>query len=190
MVLAESVEEEDGTYRRVYPAGDLASHIVGYASDQYGTAGIEQSYNQTLKGERNFASWTDVLKSLAGSGVDGNDVTLTINSTIQQAAQDALAGNVGACVVLDPETGAVLAMASSPTYDASQFGELLQAAAEGNAEDDSAMLNRATLALYAPGIHLQDGVAGHRFGGRRGHPRHRLRRPGHHGHRQRPGHEL
>ena len=168
VVLAESVPTDDGTYERVYPAGDLAAHIVGYASDQYGTAGIEQSFNDTLKGERNFATWTDVLKSLAGSGVDGNDVTLTINSTIQQAAQDALVGNVGACVVLDPNTGAVLAMASSPTYDASQFAELLQAAAEGNAADDSAMLNRATLALYAPGstfkmvslaTALQDGVA-------------------------------
>ena len=50
---------------RVYPAGDLASHVVGYASTQYGTSGIEAAYNDTLKGQQNFASWTDVVE-LAG----------------------------------------------------------------------------------------------------------------------------
>ena len=92
VVLARSVKEEDGTYEREYPAGDLASHVVGYSSPQFGNSGIEKAYNDTLKGEENFASWTDVLNSFAGIGTAGNDVTLTLNSKIQQAAQDALAG--------------------------------------------------------------------------------------------------
>ncbi len=62
-----------------------------------------------------------MLNSLAGVGTAGNDVTLTLNSKIQQAAQDALAGYAGACVVMDPETGAILGMASAPTYDAADF---------------------------------------------------------------------
>lgn len=150
-VLAQSVPQEDGSYERVYPAGDLASHVVGYASTRFGTSGIESSYNDTLKGQENFATWTDMLNSLAGSGTTGNDVTLTLNSTIQQAAQDALAGEKGACVVMDPETGAVLALASSPTYDAGDIESLLEQAGSSTDNDDSSLVNRATSALYAPG---------------------------------------
>ena len=124
---------------------------MGYASSRFGTSGIEASYNDTLKGERNFATFTDVLNYMAGASSPGNDVTLTINSKIQQAAQDALVGRVGACVVLDPNTGAVLALASAPTYNAADFESMLEAANSGNAEDDSILLNRATQALYAPG---------------------------------------
>lgn len=152
-VLAQSARTEDGTYEREYPAGDLAAHVVGYASERYGTAGIEATYNDTLKGERNFASWADVIDSLAGVKSAGNDVTLTLNSKIQQAAQKALEGYSGACVVLDPETGAVLALASSPTYDAADIEELIaQAAEEGPDSLSSAELyNRATQAVYPPG---------------------------------------
>ena len=151
VVLAQSVKQEDGTYKRVYPAGDLASHVVGYASSRFGSAGIERAYNDTLKGQENFASWTDVLDSLAGTGTTGNDVALTLNSTIQQAAQDAIAGQKGACVVMDPETGAILGMASAPTYDAADIESLLEQAGSNSNGGDSSLVNRATAALYAPG---------------------------------------
>lgn len=146
VVLAQSVLQEDGTYEREYPAGTLASHVVGYASEKYGTSGIEASQNDALKGQSNYASWIDVLNSYTGSGVAGNDVKLTINSTIQQAAQDALEGYSGACVAIDPKTGAVLALASSPTYDAADVESILSSGSES-----SALYNRATQALYSPG---------------------------------------
>ena len=149
VVLAQSIERPDGTYERVYPAGTLAAHIVGYASEKYGTSGIESTYNDTLKGERNYASWTDVLNSTTGNNAAGNDVRLTVNSTIQKAAQDALQGFSGACVVIDPKTGAVLALASSPTYNAADIETLLQNS--GQSSDSSALYNRATQALYPPG---------------------------------------
>ncbi|WP_251213352.1 FtsW/RodA/SpoVE family cell cycle protein [Adlercreutzia murintestinalis] len=147
VVLAQSVEQPDGTYERVYPAGTLAAHVVGYYSGTYGTAGIEAECNDTLKGSENYASWTDVMNSLAGIAQPGNDVTLTLNSKIQQAAQDALAGERGACVVMDPQTGAVFALASSPTYDAADVENVIANSSEGSSE----LLNRATQALYAPG---------------------------------------
>ncbi len=145
VVLAQSVLQEDGTYSREYPAGTLAAHLVGYASTTYGTTGIEASCNDTLSGKENYASWSDVINTFTGKTTAGNDVKLTINSTIQKAAQDALSGYSGACVVMDPETGAVLALASSPTYNAADYETVLQ-----NAES-SAMFNRATQALYSPG---------------------------------------
>ena len=169
VVLAESQQTEDGSYERVYPAGDLASHLVGYYSTQYGTSGIEASENETLKGQQNYASWTDVINAAAGINTPGNDVRLTINSTIQQAAQDALEGETGAAVVMDPSTGAVLAMASSPTYSAGDVEALLEQAAASDGSDDAGQLvNRATQGLYAPGstfkivslaTALQNGIA-------------------------------
>ena len=152
-VLAQSTQNEDGTYSRVYPAGNLASHVVGYASTQYGTSGIEAAYNDALKGQQNFASWTDAVNYLAGVSTPGNDVVLTLNTTVQQAAQDALSGETGACVVMDPETGAVLGMASSPTYDAANVEDVIKQAAAGGSgsESSSELYNRATQALYAPG---------------------------------------
>lgn len=169
VVLAESQQTEDGSYERVYPAGDLASHVVGYYSTQYGTSGIEASENETLKGQQNYASWTDVINAAAGINTPGNDVRLTINSTIQQAAQDALEGETGAAVVMDPSTGAVLAMASSPTYNAGDVEALLEQAAASDGSDDAGQLvNRAIQGLYAPGstfkivslaTALQNGIA-------------------------------
>lgn len=146
VVLAQSVLQDDGTYKRVYPSGTLAAHVVGYASEAYGTAGIESSYNDTLKGQRNYASWVDVVNAATDAGTPGNDVKLTINSTIQQAAEQALDGFNGACVVIDPETGAVLALASSPSYNASDIESILS-----SGSDSSALYNRATQALYSPG---------------------------------------
>ncbi len=167
-ILVESVQQEDGSYERVYPAGDLATHVVGYYSMQYGTSGIEASMNDSLRGTENYASWTDAITSLAGVTQPGNDVTLTLNSKVQKAAQDAIAGYKGACVVIDPTTGAVLGMASSPTYDAANVGAVMEASSSAGSAGSSELLNRATQALYAPGstfkivsltAALEDGVA-------------------------------
>ena len=147
VTLAKSILQSDGTYQRVYPAGTLAAHVVGYASQTYGTSGIEASCNDTLKGESNYASWVDVINNATNAGSAGNDVKLTINSNIQKAAESALEGFNGACVVMDPETGAVLAMASSPTYDASDVESILSS----GSSNSSALYNRATQALYSPG---------------------------------------
>ena len=146
---------------------DKTARVVKLSARITSAAGIEAAENDTLKGQQNFASWTDVLNSLAGIGAPGNDVTLTLNSKIQQAAQDALSGYAGACVVMDPETGAVLGMASSPTYDAADFAAEIEKA-NANPDGESTLLNRAIQTLYAPGstfkivtlaTALEDGVA-------------------------------
>lgn len=148
-VLAQSVPAGDGSYEREYPAGDLASQVVGYYSTKYGTSGIEASCNDTLTGDQNYATWIDALNAQAGITQPGNDVVLTLDSTVQRAAQDALEGYTGACVVIDPKSGAVLAMASAPTYDADDFDSVLEAAAQD--PSITSLLNRATQSQYAPG---------------------------------------
>ena len=153
IVLARSELQEDGTYKRVYPAGNLATHVVGYYSSRYGTSGIESSWNNTLKGEENLATLTDLVNKMAGKTESGNDVKLTLNSSVQQAAQDAISGYKGSCVVLDPTTGAVLALASSPTYNAENAESVLEqaAASTGTSNNSSELINRATSSLSGPG---------------------------------------
>lgn len=150
LTLAESVQQADGTYARSYPNGNLAAHVVGYYSQQYGTMGIENTQNDTLTGSKDYSSWQNALNSLAGISEPGNSVQLTIDSRIQRAAEQALAGRVGAIVALDPRNGAVLAWASAPTFDNTNIQAAIEAAnASGGA--DTSMYDRATLALYTPG---------------------------------------
>ncbi len=147
VVLAQSEQQEDGSYTRVYPEGDLAAHAVGYTSSQYGSAGVESKMSSTLVGEDNFETFADALRAAAGEQTSGNDVRLTLNSKIQRTAQEQLAGKKGAVVVLDTKTGAVLAEASAPTYDIGDVGDVLSGTAGGDGE----LVNRATQTLYAPG---------------------------------------
>lgn len=150
LTLSESIQQEDGTYVRSYPNGNLAAHAVGYYSQQYGSSGVESSQDKTLTGSKDYSSWQNALNSLAGITEPGNSVQLTIDSRIQQAAEQALAGRKGAIVVLDPRTGAVLAWASAPTYNNTDIAAAMEAAnASGGA--DTSMFDRATQALYSPG---------------------------------------
>ena len=150
LTLAESVQQADGTYARSHPNGNLAAHVVGYYSQQYGTMGIENTQNDTLTGSKDYSSWQNALNSLAGISEPGNSVQLTIDSRIQRAAEQALSGRVGAIVALDPRTGAVLAWASAPTFDNTNIQAAIEAA-NASGGTDTSMYDRATLALYTPG---------------------------------------
>ncbi len=146
VTLAESLKQADGTYVRTYPQGSLASHTVGYLSTQYGATGVEASMNDSLTGHADYSNWQNALYSLAGVSQPGNSVVLTLDSRIQQAAEEALEGHTGAIVVLDPSTGAVLAKASSPTFSYDQISEIISGG-DGNGE----LVDRSTSALYTPG---------------------------------------
>jgi cell division protein FtsI/penicillin-binding protein 2/cell division protein FtsW (lipid II flippase) len=147
-VLARSVAQPSGLYQRTYPSGSLAAHVTGYYSSRYGRAGIEAAMNQVLAGHRDFATYQDVLDDALGRPVPGNDVVLTIDAKVQRAAEAALAGHRGAVVVLDPRTGAVLALASSPTYQPALVDEQWQSLSTGAS---AALVDRATSSLYPPG---------------------------------------
>ena len=144
--LAESVQNDDGTYSRVYPNGNVAAHTVGYLSERYGATGIESSMNDTLRGKDNFSNWRNALDSLAGNPTPGASVVLTLNFQMQRAAENALAGYQGAIVVLDPRTGAVLAKASNPTYSMDGIADVIESSEEGA----SPLVDRTTQ-LYTPG---------------------------------------
>lgn len=147
VVLAESVPS-GAEFKRTYPEGSLGAHVVGYYSPKYGRAGVEAAMNDALAGKRTFASFADLIDSLAGAQVPGNDVRLTIDSEIQAAAEKALGKNRGACVVIDPQTGAILALASAPDYDPAQVDAEWDALSSAGS---APLVHRATNSLYPPG---------------------------------------
>ena len=152
VVLAQSTKDESNpsaSYVREYPSGDLASQVVGYWSDRFGTSGIENSYNDVLVGDRGNDGVESLVDLITRKKSVGNDVVLTIDADIQRSAQDAIDGYSGACVVLDATSGDILAMASGPTYNAADFESVLEAAA--NDSSDTSLLNRAIQTRYAPG---------------------------------------
>ena len=145
VTLAESIQQADGTYLRSYPQGTLARHTVGYISLQYGSAGIEETMNDTLTGHADYSNWRSALYTLAGVDQPGSTVALTINSLIQRAVEDALQGYTGSIVILDPKTGAVLAKASNPTYTVDNLESVMASGTNGE------LIDRATSVLYPPG---------------------------------------
>jgi peptidoglycan glycosyltransferase len=148
-VLAQSEQDENGRWKRVYPGGSFASHIVGYTSPVFGATGVEATYADTLAGRADLSSWSDALDVLADRQVPGNDLYLTLDARIQAAAEAALAGAVGGAVVLDASSGALLASASAPTFDNNAVDSILNGSSEGGGEGP--LVNRATQGLYAPG---------------------------------------
>jgi peptidoglycan glycosyltransferase len=144
-------------YTRHYPQNDLAPQVIGYATNVGTTTGLEQTLDDYLTGANTNLTntFTQELDKLGGQTVHGDNVVLTLRPEIQRLAQDQLAGRCGAVVVLDTKTGAVVAMASSPTYNANlvnqQNGYAKIGQIRGSCGDASALQNNATLGLYPPG---------------------------------------
>jgi len=144
-------------FTRHYPQNDLAPQVLGYATKYGTTTGLEQTLDDYLTGANtNLSStFTQELDRLGGQTVRGDDVYLTLRPDIQRLAQDQLGGRCGAVVVLDTKTGAVVAMASSPTYNANLmlqptgFNKVRKI--KGTCGDASALVDNATAGLYPPG---------------------------------------
>jgi peptidoglycan glycosyltransferase len=150
-VLADVQVGADGVVTRMYPVPEAAP-VVGYASLRYGTGGIEAAFDEVLRGEAGRSPWEVGWADLLHRPPRGRNVQLTLDADIQRLAQDALLGEAGAAVLLDAETGRVLAMASAPTFDPARLEESW----EGLREDpDAPLVNRATQGLYQPGAALQ-----------------------------------
>lgn len=146
-VLAESVPE-GREFARSYPAGSLAAHIVGYHSPRYGRAGIESAANDALAGTRTLRTLDDLIAQATGQPVEGDDVILTVDASVQKAAEAALGSRRGAIVALDPRTGAVLASVSRPAYEPAKLDAEWKtlSSAEG-----APLLDRSRQVLRAPG---------------------------------------
>ncbi|MEV4361110.1 penicillin-binding transpeptidase domain-containing protein [Nonomuraea sp. NPDC049625] len=141
-------------YRRVYQDGELYAAVTGHMS-LYRSTGIEQARDEVLSGEDPKVK----VRSLVREGVvQGADVRLTISERVQRAAYQELKGMglPGAVVAVNPATGAILALATYPTYDPNSLttfdaGRLLETARLLRQDPSRPLLNRALNRLYPPG---------------------------------------
>ena len=142
---------------RRYPSHGLAAQTIGYSTSALSQTGLELSLNDFLTGSTTNLSNAiqRTLDRLGGGTVYGDNVTLTINAGAQALAQQLLGNRCGAVVAMNPHTGAVYVMASSPTYDPNLidkpggYAKVLKT--KGTCGDSSALLNRATDGLFTPG---------------------------------------
>jgi peptidoglycan glycosyltransferase len=142
-------------YFRRYPKGALFADVVGYSTQSRSRAGLEASENDYLTGSNtNLKTILDkTLDRIRGATIKGNDLWLTVRPRAQRVAMQQLAGKCGAAVALDPRTGAVLAMATQPTYNPNLVESNFAAISRRRAPCSPAapLLNRATNGLFAPG---------------------------------------
>jgi peptidoglycan glycosyltransferase len=154
-VLARSVRSpsssgSEAIYERTYPTREEFANAVGYSYIDLGRTGIESSRNDELNGHRETGLQT-ILDELQGTRRSGDEVITTLQPAAQQVANAALAGHEGAVVALDPRTGAVLVMASSPSYDPNALRSPRAYRRLAGAGGGQPLVNRATQFGYAPG---------------------------------------
>lgn len=145
MILAQTVKLEDGIEARVYPYGNVFSHVVGRM--QKGRTGLELSDNYNLL-TSSINGFRKLTNEMAGDKNPGDNVVTTLNATLQQIAYDALGKNKGAVVAIEPSTGKILAMVSKPDYNPNT---IINDWTKLNTDESSPLLNRAARGLYAPG---------------------------------------
>jgi penicillin-binding protein 2 len=162
---------------RSYPLAAAAAHILGRvgevterqlqqpeyanleAGDLVGQAGIESAYNRALMGRDGLrrvivnSRGVEVAEAERKAPRGGPSLTLTLDAELQKAMERAFAGRAGSAIALDPATGEILAMTSTPAYDPNQFTTGLDAAVWSRLSTDPAnpLMNRVIQGQYAPG---------------------------------------
>jgi peptidoglycan glycosyltransferase len=157
-LIIESRVQRGGIYDRrgealamgtAFPYGPLYAHIIGYDDKRLGKTGLEKAYDAELLGLKG-----SLVKRLSVRwglpGVRGNNLYLTIDNRLQQRAWDLLSPYTGAAVVLNPQTGEILALVSTPSFDPNQ--QSLESQWDRISTDPGhPLLDRATQGLYPPG---------------------------------------
>ncbi len=162
VAVAQSEETKDDLkFQRKYQFGPTYANIVGYRPVNLAAVGIERLENEFLSGTADSFAADRLLEMFTGRDTPGGSVVLSLRKQVQEAAYKALLNNatsskVGAVVALDPITGAILAMVSTPSYDPNplvshDFDVARQAFAKLEADPAKPLLNRAVQETFPPG---------------------------------------
>lgn len=146
-VLAETQVAADGSEQRYYPYENIFAHVVGYSSK--GKAGIESNTNFTLLRSNAFIL-ERIKNTLKGEKNIGDNVVTNLDVELQKTAYNALGNYRGAVIVMEPETGKILAMVSKPDYNPNTMEANWDSLVE-DTSGESRLLNRATHGVYPPG---------------------------------------
>ena len=156
-VLASS-EVVDGLSRRTY-ADPAFTHLIGYSSLRFGSTGLERSFEDILVGQTDPNPIRDLVSDILARQPQPRDLTLTVDRRLQDFAAAQLGADTGAVVALDPQSGAILAMVSTPTFDATPISgdpEAAQAPMDALRNDPAEpLLARDRQGLYVPGSILK-----------------------------------
>lgn len=166
---SERTKGGDLAYKRTYKDGDLYSSVTGYSSQVYGATQLEGIYKDVLDGTDNRLK--NPLDTLTNKRADPGDVVTTIDPAVQKAAYKSLGDKKGAAVAVDPKTGKILGMVSTPSYDptdisgstdSKEWSALLK-------DEEKPLVNRAirqplppgsTFKLVVAAAALEDGLYG------------------------------
>jgi len=159
LVLAESVPAPKGSryrFERRYPQGDLYGYITGFYSRIYGRSALEQSMNPYLSGEASELALSTFSDLFLGRQKRGGNIFVTVDPNLQEVARTALGANKGAVVAMDPQTGDILALYSTPGFDPSELSsgsdaEMRRAWKRLNADPTKPLLALSHQELFLPG---------------------------------------
>ncbi|MDF6044867.1 penicillin-binding protein 2 [Streptomyces sp. JH14] len=147
--------DEQLRYERTYTDGRLYAPVTGYASQTYGTTLIENAEDDILSGTDPMLAPLPLWNEITRSQQPGGDVRTTIKDSMQRAAYDGLGGRRGAVAALEPSTGKILALVSTPSFDPGRLSgtgsSVTDAWRQLNASKSQPMLNRAIRQTYPPG---------------------------------------
>lgn len=179
---AEMIKESDftgigfqETSQRVYPEGQLASQVLGFVNSEGGQYGIEGALNDELSGkDGQLKTVTDVSgvpltigsRDIDTPAEDGKNVVLSIDRNIQAQAEKILKNKLessgakdGSVIVMDPQTGKVMAMANYPTYNPAEFSTVTDASVFTNGTTTSAYENGSVIKSLTMAMGIDTGVA-------------------------------
>jgi peptidoglycan glycosyltransferase len=146
----------DFKYKRTYKNGPMWAPVTGYASQAFGSTQIESIEDGILTGNDDRLFFNRTVDMFTGKKQKGGDVITTLNAKAQEAAYKGLGKNKGAVAALDPRTGKILALASTPSYDPSKFAGSSTSdedawTAMSKDDKEQPTLNRALRQTYPPG---------------------------------------
>ncbi|MFE6701638.1 peptidoglycan D,D-transpeptidase FtsI family protein [Streptomyces sp. NPDC057718] len=148
-------EDSDFRYKRVWKNGPLWAPVTGYSSQAFDSSQLENLEDGILTGNDDQLFFDRTLSMFTGDKKRGGNVVTTLNGDAQKAAFKGLGEKKGAVVALDPKSGAILALASTPSYDPSVFAGNSMKDSENRQkllkDKDKPMLNRALRETYPPG---------------------------------------
>ncbi|MGL5405427.1 MAG: peptidoglycan D,D-transpeptidase FtsI family protein [Propionibacteriaceae bacterium] len=157
LAIAKSKASNDRfEYQRSYPQGSVYASVTGYFAYNYGATALERSYSSQLAGTSDSQWMQRLIDQMSGKEPKGASVETTIVPKIQEAAVNAMGKNKGAIVALDPQTGAILALLTTPTFDPNQlathdFAAASEAATNLEKDPNVPLTNRAVREIYPPG---------------------------------------
>ncbi|MFF2850083.1 peptidoglycan D,D-transpeptidase FtsI family protein [Streptomyces sp. NPDC058001] len=155
---SKKTDGSDFAYKRTYKNGPMWAPVTGYASQAFGATQLESLEDGILTGNDDRLFFRRTLDMITGKKKEGGNVVTTLNAAAQKAAFEGLGDKKGAVAAIDPTTGAILALASTPSYDPTTFAgnstttdTKAWQSLQKDKDPDDPMLNRALRETYPPG---------------------------------------